>query len=63
LWDSEPVAITADAALAADASGTETRTAKAEAMEFLQAVLAGEPVPAAQVNRMARAFQIRAGRR
>jgi KaiC/GvpD/RAD55 family RecA-like ATPase len=54
LWDAEPVAITANAALAADAAGTETRTAKAEAREFLQAALAAEPVPAAEVNRMAR---------
>jgi putative DNA primase/helicase len=53
-WDAEPVAITADEALAADAAGTETRTAKAEAIEFLQAVLAGEPKPASEVNRMAR---------
>jgi hypothetical protein len=30
------------------------RTAKADAMEFLQAALAGEPVPATEVNRMAR---------
>jgi predicted ATP-dependent serine protease len=40
-WDTEPVAITADEALAADAAGTETRTAKAEAMELLEAALAG----------------------
>lgn len=33
-WDTEPIAITADEALAADAAGTETRTAKAEAIEF-----------------------------
>ena len=30
------------------------RTAKADAMEFLQAALAGDPVPATDVNRMAR---------
>jgi hypothetical protein len=30
------------------------RTAKADAMEFLQAALAGDPVPATEVNRMAR---------
>jgi hypothetical protein len=48
------VQITADQALAADAGGTETRTAKAEAMEFLQAVLADESMPAGEVNRMAR---------
>jgi len=54
LWDPEPVAITANEALAADATGNETRTAKAEAIEFLQGVLASGPVPAAEVNRMAR---------
>ena len=30
------------------------RTAKADAMEFLQGVLTGDPVPATEVNRMAR---------
>ncbi len=54
LWDAEPVAITANEALAADAAGTETRTAKADAMDFLQAVLANGPMPATEVNRMAR---------
>lgn len=54
VWDAEPVAITASEALAADAAGAESRTAKAEAMEFLQAVLAGDPVPAGEVTRMAR---------
>src|SRR6476620_5288457 len=32
----------------------ERRTAKSDAMEFLQAALAGDPVPATEVNRMAR---------
>ena len=54
LWEAEPVAMTANEALAADAAGVETRTAKANAVEFLQAALAGGPVPAAEVNRMAR---------
>jgi putative DNA primase/helicase len=54
LWDNEPVAITANEALAAEAAGTESRTAKAEAAAFLQSVLAGGPVGAAYVNRMAR---------
>jgi hypothetical protein len=49
VWDAEP-----NEALAADAAGTGNRTAKAEAMEFLEAALAGGPVPAAEVNRMAR---------
>ena len=53
-WDAEPVAITANEALAAEAAGSETRTAKADAMEFLQAALAGGQIPAADVKRMAR---------
>ena len=32
----------------------ERRTAKADAMKFLHAALAGDPVPATEVNRMAR---------
>jgi hypothetical protein len=38
----------------AETAGTETRTAKADAVAFLQAALAGDPVPASQVSRMAR---------
>jgi hypothetical protein len=36
-----------------DAAGSELRTAKADAMEFLQAALAGGSVPATEVGRMA----------
>jgi putative DNA primase/helicase len=54
VWDAEPVTITANEAMAADAIGSETRTAKADAIEFLQGALAAEPVPAAEINRMAR---------
>ena len=53
-WDADPVAITANEALAAEAAGSETRTAKADAMEFLQAALASGQIPAADVKRMAR---------
>jgi hypothetical protein len=58
-WESEPVAITADAALAAEFASTETRTAKAEAMEFLQATLASGPLPAAEVMRLGREHGLR----
>jgi putative DNA primase/helicase len=54
VWDTETVSITANDALAADEAGTESRTTKTEAIQFLNAVLAGGPVPAAEVNRMAR---------
>src|SRR5258707_14944505 len=37
----------------AETAGAETRTAKADAIEFLQAALAGDPVPATEVSRMA----------
>jgi putative DNA primase/helicase len=54
LWQAEPVSITANDALAAEAAGTESRTAKADAMDFLQAALAGGPMPSVEVERMAR---------
>jgi hypothetical protein len=54
VWDGEPVSITANEALAADAASNETRTSKAEALELLVAALAGDPVPAVEINRMAR---------
>ena len=53
-WDAEPVLTTADEALAADGAGIGSRTAKAEAIEFLQTALTGGPLPAAEINRMAR---------
>ena len=37
----------------AETAGTETRTAKADAMEFLRAALVGDPVPAAELSRVA----------
>jgi putative DNA primase/helicase len=54
LWEAEPVSITANDALAAEAAGTESRTAKADAMDFLQGALADGPRPAAEMNSMAR---------
>jgi hypothetical protein len=43
VWDSAPVTITANEAMTADAAGTETQTAKIEAIEFLQVELAAGP--------------------
>ena len=37
----------------AETAGTEIRTAKADAMEFLRAALVGAPVPAAELSRVA----------
>jgi hypothetical protein len=37
----------------AETAGAETRTAKADAMEFLRAALVGAPVPAAELSRVA----------
>lgn len=53
-WDAEPVDITANEALAADAAGGETRTAKAEAMELLSAALTNGPVQAVEIARIGR---------
>ena len=36
-----------------ETAGAETRTAKADAMEFLRAALVGAPVPAAELSRVA----------
>jgi hypothetical protein len=46
VWEAEPVTITANQALAAEADGTEHRSAKAEAEAFLREILANGPVPA-----------------
>jgi putative DNA primase/helicase len=54
VWDSEPVTITADEALAAEAAGLESRTAKAEAMALLREALAGGSMPAIDAKRIAR---------
>ncbi len=51
-WENEPVAITANQALAADAAGSD-KTARQEADEFLRGALANGPVPAKDVQRMA----------
>ena len=53
-WESAPVTISADAALAAIDGGNEGRTAKADAIEFLQSALAEGPLPAKELDRMAR---------
>jgi len=53
-WESEPVSITANQALAAETGTADQRTAKQEAEEFLRAILAGGPVPARDVERAAR---------
>jgi hypothetical protein len=52
-WNLEPILTTADTAMAADIAGTRTKTEKAEAMEFLQAVLASGPMPVKEVLRLA----------
>lgn len=54
VWEATPVNMTANEALAADAAGPESRTIKAEAIEFLQGALAAGPAPANEVKRMAR---------
>ena len=44
-WDSEPVSITANQALAAEAAGEDQRSAIETAEELLRETLAGRPVP------------------
>jgi AAA domain/Bifunctional DNA primase/polymerase, N-terminal len=53
-WETTPVTISADEALAAHDEKGEAKTAKAEAMEFLLSVLANGPVAAADVQKDAR---------
>jgi putative DNA primase/helicase len=53
-WDLSPVAITAREALAADAAGSDNRTATAEAVEILKGVLAEGRMPATEATRIAR---------
>jgi putative DNA primase/helicase len=49
-FETEPVTITADQAVAAEAAGSEHQNAIAEAEEFLTDVLAGGPVPQKDVK-------------
>jgi hypothetical protein len=56
--ETEPVTITADQAVAAEAAGSDQRSAVAEAEEFLQDILASGPVPAKDVQEAARASLI-----
>jgi putative DNA primase/helicase len=53
LWETEPVKITADDALAALATDGNSRTAKAEAIDFLQSALVRGPVAAGDIKRQA----------
>jgi len=57
-WETEPVSITANQALAAEAAGTEHQSAQAEAEEFLRDILTDGPVPAKDVQEAARASLI-----
>ena len=49
-WEQEPVTITADEALAAEAAGAADTSSGVEAENFLQELLAEGPVPAKQVR-------------
>jgi putative DNA primase/helicase len=59
-FEGSPVTITANQAMAADAAGADGRSAKAEAKEFLEAALAAAPVPAKEIESMAREHGITA---
>jgi hypothetical protein len=56
-WERDPVTITADAAIAAG-SGTEGRSAREEAMDFLKQALAQGPVDVTEINKQADALGI-----
>jgi putative DNA primase/helicase len=53
-WEPDHVSIGVDQALAADSGNPESRTAKAEATEFLQNVLAEGPVAVSEINKIGR---------
>jgi hypothetical protein len=50
VWETTPFAITADEALAAEAVSPQTRTAKAECIEFLKGTLTGKWVEVADIT-------------
>jgi putative DNA primase/helicase len=52
-WDSAPVAVTANEALAASAEGARNSSALTEAKEFLQEELVNGPVPQADIKKRA----------
>ena len=54
-WEREPITMTANEALAAEAVSNESRTASAEAERFLLELLASGPVPAKEVKTEAEA--------
>jgi len=49
-WDTQPVTITANEALAAEASGTEAQTERAEAEELLRDFLSDGPRPVTEIE-------------
>jgi putative DNA primase/helicase len=53
MYESAPVTITADAALAAHEGGEESRNATTEAMAFLVHTLTNGPIPAKEIKREA----------
>jgi hypothetical protein len=50
IWETDPVSMTANEALAAANAGPEGKSATAEAVDFLQELLGGGPVPAIEVR-------------
>jgi hypothetical protein len=58
VWENDPVAMTADEALAAANAGPEGKSATAEAADFLQELLGGGPVPATDIKSQADAYGI-----
>ena len=57
-WESEPITISADAAVSALSDTGEQKTAKDEAIQFLSNELAAGPVPAGEIGKRAGAAGI-----
>ena len=62
VWESEPIAITADEVVSTQSEQNDQKTAKAEAVEFLSKELADGPLSANDVRARARAAGIPAKR-
>jgi len=58
VWDSAPVTMTADEAMAIEAGGFEDRSSRAEAAEFLRQRLAAGPVRVKEIEQDAAAVLI-----
>lgn len=54
VWETTPVAMTADDAMTAEVAGVDVSTAEREAVDWMQALLQDQPVPARDVQTLSR---------